>query len=260
MKGIRLGDYNQLKVVKKVDFGLYLDGGDEGEILLPSRYVPEGSKVGDELTVFIYLDQEERPVATTEHPLAKVGDFAYLRVAWVNEYGAFLDWGLMKDIFCPFKEQKMRMVKDNYYIVYIKLDEESYRIYLGYALDKNSLGDADVIFDAYSDAVTINVSYSNPLDEALVPQVISFFNRVNSTLYVGKLMVIKSDNVWYAAYEIFLSVDPENITDWDRNNVLAYTALALDTMEEMVDYITEIANGESADNVFAMWQADIGAV
>lgn len=89
-------------------------------------------------------------------------------------------------------------------------DEESYRIYLGYALDKNSLGDADVIFDAYSDAVTINVSYSNPLDEALVPQVISFFNRVNSTLYVGKLMVIKSDNVWYAAYEIFLSVDPEN--------------------------------------------------
>ena len=139
-------------------------------------------------------------------------------------------------------------------------DEESYRIYLGYALDKNSLGDADVIFDAYSDAVTINVSYSNPLDEALVPQVISFFNRVNSTLYVGKLMVIKSDNVWYAAYEIFLSVDPENITDWDRNNVLAYTALALDTMGEMVDYITEIANGESADNVFAMWQADIGAV
>ena len=139
-------------------------------------------------------------------------------------------------------------------------DEESYRIYLGYALDKNSLGDADVIFDAYSDAVTINVSYSNPLDEALVPQVISFFNRVNSTLYVGKLMVIKSDNVWYAAYEIFLSVNPENITDWDRNNVLAYTALALDTMEAMEDYITEIANGESADNVFAMWQADIGAV
>ncbi len=139
-------------------------------------------------------------------------------------------------------------------------DEESYRIYLGSALDKNSLGDADVIFDAYSDAVTINVSYSNPLDEALVPQVISFFNRVNSTLYVGKLMVIKSDNVWYAAYEIFLSIDPENITDWDRNNVLAYTAMALDTMEEMVDYITEIANGESADNVFAMWQADIGAV
>ena len=101
---------------------------------------------------------------------------------------------------------------------------------------------------------------STPLADESRLSVISFFNRVNSTLYVGKLMVIKSDNVWYAAYEIFLSVDPQNITDWDRNNVLAYTALALDTMEAMVDYITEIANGESADNVFAMWQADIGAV
>lgn len=128
MKGIRLGDYNQMKVVKKVDFGLYLDGGDEGEILLPARYVPENCKPGDELTVFVYLDQDERPVATTETPRAKVGDFAYLRVAWANEYGAFLDWGLMKDLFCPFREQKMRMKKDNYYIVYIKLDEESYRL------------------------------------------------------------------------------------------------------------------------------------
>lgn len=117
-----------MKVVKKVDFGLYLDGGDEGEILLPARYVPENCKPGDELTVFVYLDQDERPVATTETPRAKVGDFAYLRVAWVNEYGAFLDWGLMKDLFCPFREQKMRMKKDNYYIVYIKLDEESYRL------------------------------------------------------------------------------------------------------------------------------------
>ena len=133
------------------------------------------------------------------------------------------------------------------------------RIYLGYMLEKNALGNAVVIFDAHSDGFTIGVGYGKPIDEALVPQVISFFNRVNSTLYVGKLMVIKSDNVWYAAYEIFLSVDPENITDWDRNNVLAYTAMALDTMEEMVDYITELANGETPENVFAMWYADSSA-
>ena len=95
---IKLGDYNKMTVVKEVDFGLYLDGGDEGEILLPKRYVPEGTKPGDELEVFVYLDQEERPVATTEHPLCKVGDFAYLEVSWVNEYGAFLNWGLMKDL------------------------------------------------------------------------------------------------------------------------------------------------------------------
>lgn len=128
MENIKLGDYNTLPIVKEVDFGLYLDGGMEGEILLPRRYVPEGCKVGDELEVFIYLDQDERPVATTERPLAKVGDFAWLECSWVNEYGAFLKWGPMKDLFCPFREQRMRMEMGNRYIVYIYIDPESYRI------------------------------------------------------------------------------------------------------------------------------------
>ena len=136
MKKITLGAYNLLKVVKKVDFGMYLDGGVEGEILLPSRYVPEGCKVGDELDVFIYLDQDEKIIATTLEPLAKVGDFACLEVAWVNEYGAFLNWGLMKDLFCPFREQKKRMQKGERYIVYVKLDEESYRIMATAKVDK----------------------------------------------------------------------------------------------------------------------------
>lgn len=128
MKGIKLGEINTMTVVKKVDFGYYLDGGDEGEILMPTRYVPEGCKPGDKIDVFVYLDQDERPVATTLTPKAMVGEFAYLEVAWVNQYGAFLDWGLMKDLFCPFREQKMRMVKGNSYIVHIHLDKESYRI------------------------------------------------------------------------------------------------------------------------------------
>ena len=96
---ITLGNYNTLRIVKKVDFGLYLDGGENGEILLPTRYVPDGSAVGDEIEVFLYLDQDERLIATTEHPLAKVGDFAWLEVSWVNQYGAFLNWGLMKEEF-----------------------------------------------------------------------------------------------------------------------------------------------------------------
>lgn len=128
MKGIRLGEMNTMKVVKRVDFGMYLDGGDEGEILLPTRYVPADCKIGDTLDVFVYLDQDERPVATTLRPKAMVGEFAYLEVAWTNQYGAFLDWGLMKDLFCPFREQKMRMVKGNSYIVHVHLDDESYRI------------------------------------------------------------------------------------------------------------------------------------
>ena len=125
---LTLGDYCILRIVKQVDFGLYLDGGEEGEILLPQRYVTNDMHVGDEVEVFIYLDQEERPVATTEHPYAKVGEFASLEVAWVNQYGAFLKWGLMKDLFCPFREQKQRMEQGQRHIVYIKTDEDSYRL------------------------------------------------------------------------------------------------------------------------------------
>ena len=125
---IKLGKFNQLEVVKEVDFGVYLDGGDSGEILLPTRYVPEGCKPGDLLNVFIYLDNEERLIATTLTPLVQVGQFAYLEVNWVNQYGAFLDWGLMKDLFVPFREQKMKMQVGRKYIVYVYIDEESYRI------------------------------------------------------------------------------------------------------------------------------------
>lgn len=128
MTDIKLGRMNRLTVVKSVDFGLYLDGGREGEILLPARYVPKDTHIGDELDVFLYLDSEERLIATTEHPKAMVGDFAYLQVAWVNNFGAFLDWGLMKDLFVPFREQKMKMVKGQSYIVHLHVDEESYRI------------------------------------------------------------------------------------------------------------------------------------
>ena len=125
---IELGRFNQLKMVKFVDLGLYLDGGDDGEILLPLRYVPEGVKEGDELNVFLYLDNEERLVATTQTPLVQVGEFAFLEVNWVNKYGAFLNWGLMKDLFVPFREQKMRMIQGKSYIVYCYQDKESYRL------------------------------------------------------------------------------------------------------------------------------------
>ena len=137
MKTIKLGEYNLLTVTKLVDFGLYLDGGDAEEILLPARYVPEGTKVGDELNVFIYLDQEERPVATTEKPFVKVGEFALLEVAWVNEYGAFLKWGLMKDLFCPFREQKRHMQIGEKHMVYVYIDEESYRIVASAKIEKH---------------------------------------------------------------------------------------------------------------------------
>jgi hypothetical protein len=125
---LKLGDYNTLRIKKRTDYGLYLDGGDEGNILLPNRYVTSDMHIGDELEVFIYLDQDERTIATTEHPIAKVGEFAYLECAWTNEYGAFLKWGLMKDLFCPFREQKKRMEIGKTYYVYIMEDEKTHRL------------------------------------------------------------------------------------------------------------------------------------
>lgn len=133
---IELGKFNTLRVVKVVDFGMYLDGGEEGEILLPSRYVPENCKPGDGLTVFIYLDNEERLVATTLTPLVQVGEFACLEVAWINQYGAFLNWGLMKDLFVPFREQKMKMQVGKQYVIHAHLDDESYRIVASAKVDR----------------------------------------------------------------------------------------------------------------------------
>lgn len=122
------GRYNTLKVVKFVDFGAYLDGAEMGEILLPARYVPDECEVGQDLEVFIYLDSEDRIIATTEKPYAQVGEFAMLRVNAVNTVGAFLDWGLMKDLLVPFREQKMNMVQGRSYLVYVYVDPDSERI------------------------------------------------------------------------------------------------------------------------------------
>jgi len=139
---IKLGDYNTLRITKHVDFGLYLDGGEEvGEILLPKRYVTPEMAIGNQLEVFLYLDHDERIVATTEHPIAKVGEFAYLECAWTNEYGAFLNWGLQKDLFCPFREQKQHMERGKTYYVYIKEDEKTHRLMATSKVERYQKGD-----------------------------------------------------------------------------------------------------------------------
>lgn len=133
---LRLGKRNLLKVLREKDHGVYLEGGEIGDILLPKRYVPQGTKVGDTLDVFLYLDQDERLIATTEHPLIEVGQFAYLECTWTNEYGAYLNWGLMKDLFCPFREQKVRMQRGKRYQVYCYIDDKTYRIVCSSKIEK----------------------------------------------------------------------------------------------------------------------------
>jgi len=131
-----IGLFNELEVVKTVDFGIYLDGGPHGEILLPKRYVPENCQPGDLVDVFIYLDSEDRLVATTEKPLVQVGEFAFLKVVSITPVGAFLDWGLLKDLLVPFREQQVKMEEGRSYLVYVYLDAESQRIVATSKLDK----------------------------------------------------------------------------------------------------------------------------
>ena len=134
---VNIGQYNRLKVVKRVDFGAYLDGGNGVEILLPEKYVDPTVKIGDELDVFIYTDSEDRLIATTERPFAKVGEFAFLQVSQVNEVGAFLDWGISgKDLLVPFSEQKTRMMRGGIYPVYVYLDMATKRVAASTKLDK----------------------------------------------------------------------------------------------------------------------------
>src|SRR4051812_42446679 len=124
-----IGKRNILSVVRRSQRGLYLDGGDHGEILLPGKYIPPGAGPGHMLDVFIYLDSEDRLVATTETPLAEVGDFACLKVLEVHpRMGAFLDWGLSKDLLLPFREQATPVRRGEKVVVYVYVDPKTNRI------------------------------------------------------------------------------------------------------------------------------------
>ena len=124
---VKTGDYNTLKVLRAVDFGVYLDDGGEG-ILLPKRFVPEGLKPDDEIKVFVYHDSEGRLIATTQQPKGVVGDIVNMQAVTVTEHGAFLDWGLMKDIFVPKSKQLSGMRQGAFYLVKIYIDEQTGRV------------------------------------------------------------------------------------------------------------------------------------
>ncbi len=133
---IELGNYNTLKILRETAVGLFLGDDDVDDLLLPLKYVPDDFNIGDDISVFCYLDHEERPIATTLKPLIKRNSFGWLRVAEVNEFGAFLDWGLEKHLLVPFREQQTKMIEGESYVVFCYLDEKTFRLVASSRLNK----------------------------------------------------------------------------------------------------------------------------
>lgn len=156
---VDIGRFNRLQVVKQMDFGLYLAAGEGDEILLPKRYIPkEGASIGDWLEVFVYLDSEDRPVATTLRPRIQVGGFACLQVAEINRVGLFLDWGLPKDLLLPHSEERKPLQVGDRVVVHAYLDRHTQRI------------TATARLDRYLDKTPANYKVGQPVELLVVEQ------------------------------------------------------------------------------------------
>lgn len=157
---IKPGNYHELIILRLLEFGAVLDGKELGEIRLPKRCLSDDAKPGDSIRVFVYLDSEDKPAATTDVPMAQVGEFALLECIQVNNVGAFLDWGIPKDLFVPFREQKMKMEEGKHYLVYVRLDEESGRIMATSKLEKY----LDNVFPEYEEGQEVDIMVMGQTD------------------------------------------------------------------------------------------------
>ncbi len=185
---LRIGQKNVLRIVKRLPQGIYLDGGQQGEILLPNRYISDALKVDDVLEVFIYLDSEDRLVATTETPYAMVDECAYLEVIAVNKVGAFLDWGLQKDLLVPHREQKHPFKVGESHVVYLYLDEHSNRIAATTYLD-NYLEETSFYFKESQAVDLLICSQSELAYKAVINQThlgLLYTNEVFQPLLLGQ--------------------------------------------------------------------------
>jgi predicted RNA-binding protein (virulence factor B family) len=170
-----VGRYNSLQVVKHTNFGLYLDGAQDGEILLPNRYVPKDIPSEDEdwLNVFIYLDSDDKLIATTEKPKVQVGEFASLKVVEVNSIGIFLDWGLPKDLLLPYSEEKRPLTAGDYCVVHVYLDKHTRRI------------TATTRLDRYLDKVPANYAVGQEVDLLVAEETAMGFKAIINNKHWG---------------------------------------------------------------------------
>lgn len=207
---IKLGEYNTLEILRDTEPGLFLGDNEDGEVLLPNRYVPREFEIGDTIEVFVYLDNEERPVATTDQPYIKKGDFALLRCNQVTDYGAFLDWGLVKELFCPFREQAFKMKAGGWYLVYCYLDEESERLVA--SSKTNQFLDNKELTVAQFDEVDLIVSHPSDLGMNVI---------VNKT-HLGLIFnddIYKDISVGDKLKGIVKKVRPDNKLDISLNQI-----------------------------------------
>ena len=197
---IQVGNYNVLKVSRKTDFGFYLDDGEDG-ILLPKRFVPKGVRIGDEIKVFIYHDSDNRLIATTQEPKGVVGDIVSLKCVSTTEHGAFLDWGLMKDIFVAKSQQLTGMYKGGEYLVKIYIDEQTGRVAATEKIDKQISN--DVLTVKEKEEVDLHVQRQTDLGYVMIINGkhtgLLHANEVYRKLYVGNkikgyIKTIRKDN------------------------------------------------------------------
>jgi predicted RNA-binding protein (virulence factor B family) len=171
---VQIGNYNELRIVKRLDFGMYLDGAELGEILLPTSQIPPNAEIDDVIEVFIYRDSEDRLIATSKEALAVVNEFAVLKVISVDKVGAWLDWGLEKNLLAPFREQKQDMEAGKYYLVYVYLDSETQRIVASSKLAKF----LDNVPPEYEEGQEVDLLISNKSDIGYV----AIINNLHSGL------------------------------------------------------------------------------
>jgi uncharacterized protein len=212
---VELGKKTSLPILKRTDFGFYLDGDNMGEILMPKRYITEDMKIGDFVDVFIFLDGEERIVATTETPVAEVGEFGWMKVSKVERVGAFMDWNVSKELLVPFSEQKIKMEEGKSYMIYVYLDPLTERLAGTMKLEKH----LDKIFPEYKEVMTqlwtiTDVGYKCIIDGKHLG--ILYKNEVFKKIYPGQKFVSYIKKVREDG-KIDLSIEPIGHVRFDIN-------------------------------------------
>ena len=189
MSTINVGQFNLMRVDRKVDFGFYMDDGAEG-ILLPKRFVPSGLQVDDTISVFVYHDSDNRLIATTQEPFAVVGDIAALKVVAVTNQGAFMDWGLMKDLFVPVSQQLSSMRLGGKYLVKLYLDKQTGRVAATEKID-NQISN-DVLTVKEGEKVKLQVYRESDIGYVVivnqVHQGLVYKNEVFTHLHIGQMI------------------------------------------------------------------------